>query len=301
MAAYFAGRKLVKTFTQMSASGRERLDWRVFEEWRDVNEGITARCGNPGSCTVEHTSGLSEKALSTLKDVAGGSFGVKDVWALKLEVEHVIGHEVNWETTRKSSKTFSIQAPKCGRSALTIYQLFRVFEITEFRKKFFTFSDEKWMKRPPRTVDEPTNTYDGVPDTIPYDPACGCPEPPTEPRFDGMVCLDFGRISMRVPYGVTQTGLEIQIDTRIVNVTTSDFPALLRGLDNGLELEVSAAFIPEPLLFVGAITEQFLRGTVRRITDFSDAVDEGITEVTDEPVIRVRLDDLVISEGVSAG
>lgn len=301
MAVYFAGRKLVKTFTQTSASGRERLDWRVFEEWRDVNEGITARCGNPGSCTVELTSGLSEKALSTLKDVAGGSFGVKDVWALKLEVEHVIGHEVNWETTRKSTKTFSIQAPKCGRSALTIYQLFRVFEITEFRKKFFTFSDEKWMKRPPRTFDEPTNNYDGVPDTVPYDPACGCPEPSTEPRFDGMVCMDFGGISMRVPYRVTQTGLEIQIDRQIVNVTTSDFPALLRGLDNGLELEVSAAFIPEPLLFAGAITEQVLTGTVRRFTDSSDDLGEAVTEAMGEPVIRLSLRDLVVSERVTAG
>ncbi len=73
MATYYAGRRLVKTFSTPSASKRVRLDWKVSEEWRDIDEGTAARCGIEGTCIVEVASGISEKAMSTLKEVAGGT------------------------------------------------------------------------------------------------------------------------------------------------------------------------------------------------------------------------------------
>jgi hypothetical protein len=301
MAMYFSGRRLVKSFTREGSGDRERLEWRVFEEWRDINEGTTARCGNPGTCVVKLTRGLSEKAMSTLKDTIGGSFGVKDVWAFKAEVEETIGRELNWHAATSSEKTFTIQSPRCGCAALTIYQLVRIFEVTIYRKKWFARADNKWAKICTRTFDEPTNNHDGLPDTLPYDPRCGCPEPSVEPKYDGFVCLDFGRISLRVPYTVTETGLEVQIDRQIINVAATDFPSLLRGLDGGLDIEVSSSFIPEPMLFLGEISVLALNGTIRRFTESQEDAGGSMLEVTvAEPKVGLSAGVIAASDVVSA-
>ena len=147
MATYFSGRRLLKAFSTHSPSHRSRIDWRIFEEWRDIDEGTASRCGVEGTCTVEVASGISEKSMSTLKEVAGGTLGLKDVWSLKYELEENIGREVNWQISKRSAKTFRIQPPKCGTSALlTVYQLFRIYELTCSRKKWFSFSEEKWIR-----------------------------------------------------------------------------------------------------------------------------------------------------------
>src|SRR3974377_1978476 len=104
MAEHFAGRKRVGKFSHTVEDGRGRFDWDVFEEWVDIDQGTTARCGMPGSCTVERSSGISEKTSETLKSVLGGSFGVKDVWSVKAELEGAIGREINWNEADTSTK-----------------------------------------------------------------------------------------------------------------------------------------------------------------------------------------------------
>lgn len=255
MAVYFSGRKLLKSFSTLSPDKRSRIDWQVYEEWRDIDEGTVSRCGVEGTCTVEIASGITEKSMSTLKEVAGGTLGLKDVWSLKYDVELSIGREVNWQVSQRSTKTFRIQPPKCGRSALTVYQLFRVYELTCLRKKWFTFSDEMWIKLTERTIVERTNNHDGIPDTVESDPLCNCPQSPSEPTFDGLMQLSFGAIGMRVPYRLTQAGLELQIDRNILKIVAGDLPALMRGLEVGFDIEVEASLIPEPLRFLGRVDE----------------------------------------------
>ncbi len=255
MAIYFPGRRLLKAFSTIAPNKRSRIDWRISEEWRDIDEGTASRCGVEGTCTVEVASGISEKAMSTLKEVAGGTLGLKDVWSLKYDVEHTIGREVNWQVSQRSTKTFKVQPPKCGRSALTVYQLFRIYELTCARKKWFSFDDEKWVKLNTRTIEERTNNHDAIPDTVESDPICNCPDSPPEPVFDGLMQLSFGAIGLRVPYRLTQTGLELQIDRQIVSIDASDLTALMRRLESGLEVEVAADLIPEPLRFLGNVPD----------------------------------------------
>lgn len=271
MATYFSGRRLLKAFSTHSPNHRSRIDWRIFEEWRDIDEGTASRCGVEGTCTVEVASGISEKSMSTLKEVAGGTLGLKDVWSLKYDLEVSIGREVNWQVSKRSTKTFRIEPPKCGRSALTVYQLFRIYEITCSRKKWFSFSDEKWIKLSTRLIEERTNNHDAIPDTVEFDPICNCPEKPSEPTFDGLMQLNFGTIGMRVPYRLTQAGLELQIDRQVISIGSTDLPALMRSLEGGLDVEVEANLVPEPLRFLGNVEDGAkLQGRMMRYTDETD-------------------------------
>lgn len=271
MATYFSGRKLLKDFSTLSPNQRSRIDWRISEEWRDIDEGTASRCGVEGTCTVEVASGISEKTMSTLKEVAGGTLGLKDVLSLKHDIELSIGRVVNWQVSRRSTKTFRIQPPKCGRSALTVYQLYRIYELTCARKKWFTFDDEKWVKLSTRTFDERTNNHDAIPDTVESDPICNCPDSPPLPTFDGMMQLNFGAIGMRAPYRLTLAGLELQIDRQVVNIGAADLPALMRRLESGLEIEVDANLVPEPLRFLGNIAEGTkLQGRMAKYVDETD-------------------------------
>lgn len=284
MAIYFPGRRLLDEFSLLSADQRSRIDWRVFEEWRDIDEGTASRCGVEGSCTIEVARGITEKAMSTLKEVAGGTLGLKDVWSLKVDVERSIGREVNWQVSRTSAKTFRIQPPKCGRSALTIHQLFRVHELTCARRKWFSFSDEKWIRLGTRTIEERTNNHDAIPDTVEFDPVCGCPGTPQEPSFDGLMQLTFGSIGMRVPYRWTQEGLELHIDRQVVGIRAADLPTLVRRLDDELDVEVDAGLVPEPLRFLGDVKEGAkLQGRMMKHVDEAEAFSSEIVSAIDAP------------------
>jgi hypothetical protein len=283
MATYYAGRRLVKTFSTLSANKRVRIDWKVFEEWRDIDEGTAARCGVEGTCTFEVASGISEKAMSTLKEVAGGQLGLKDVFSLKYEVATSIGREVNWEVSSTSTRTFRIQPPICGRCALTVYQLFRVYEFTHFEKKWFSFNAEKWARLAERTFEERVNKYDGLPDTVETDPICNCPDSPRAPEFDGLMHLDFGAIGLRVPYRLTQTGLEVQIDRSVVKFDSGDLPRMMRSLDDGLDIEVAAELIPEPLRFLAKVEAEKMTGRMLKFAE--ESVEVGVLSYVEMDVL----------------
>ena len=286
MALYFSGRKLLKTFSTYAPDERNRIDWRVYEEWRDIDEGTTSRCGIEGTCTVEVAKGISEKSMSIRKEVAGVTLGLKDVWALKYDVEQSIGREINWEVTEKSTKSFRIQPPKCGRSALTVYQLFRVYEFTFLRKKWLTFSEDKWVRLPTRRIEERTNNHDAMPDTIESDPACKCPQPQPEPTFDGFMHLSFGTIGMRVPYRETQAGFELQIDRHVIHFGSDDLPTLMRSLEDGIDIAVDAALVPEPLRFLGQVEEA--TQLLGRMVKWVDEVEAAVPEFAD-PVVSIAI------------
>jgi hypothetical protein len=264
MATYFSGRKLLKDFSTLSSNRRTRIDWRISEEWRDIDEGTASNCGVEGTCTVEAANGISEKTLSTLKQVAGATLGLKDVLSLKYDVELSLGREVNWQVSKKSVKTFRIQPPKCGRCALTVYQLFRIYELTCSRKKWLSFDEEKWVKLSTRTVEERTNNHDAILDTVESDPACRCANPPPEPKFDGLMQLSFGTIGLRVPYRLTEAGLELRIDRQAVRIGGTDLPA------DGCEVEIDASLVPEPLRFLGKVEEA---ATLRGRMEHADETD----------------------------
>lgn len=274
MAVYFNGRRQVSTFSQfVDEDGRERLDWEVSEEWIDIDQSTTARCGMPGSCTVEKSVGVSEKTSQMLKDVIGGTFGVKDVWSLKAEVESAIGHEVNWDTAVKSTKTFQFQAPKCGRYSLTVYRLQRTYQVSYLRKKWFSWNEDAWAKKWTRVFVEDTNSHDVMPDVEEHDPQCRCPPPPSTPRFDGYLAFDFGRVGLRAPYRLTEKGFDAQLGTKIVAVTVSS-TLLANGLDHGLTATLSKDLLPDLLVFLGDLDVDIVEARMSRVLE-TGAIDTG--------------------------
>lgn len=280
MAQYFEGRKPIATHRQSVEGGRGRLDWEVFEEWIDIDEGTTARCGMPGSCSVEKSVGISEKASQTLKSVLGGSFGVKDIWSVKAELEGVIGREINWSVADKTTKTFQFEAPQCGRYSLTVYRLQRLYEIGYFRKRLFSWGGERWDCKARHAFVEKTNTHDLMPDIDEFDPACRCREPAAPDPIDGYLSFDFGTISFRAPYRVTAQGFDAQIGNKIVAVTLAESMPVGGVLERGLVANVAAELIPEPLLYLGGIEAGGqAEALVRRLADTSVAVEGAIAPV----------------------
>lgn len=268
MAVYFEGRKRIGEFSQSVEDGRGRFDWEVFEEWIDIDQGTTARCGMPGTCVVERSVGVSEKTTKTLKSVIGGTFGVKDVWSVKAELEGAIGREINWNEAVKSTKTVEFEAPKCGRYALTIFRLRRWYYLTYFRKRLFSFGGEKWDPKWTRSFPEDTNTHELMPDIEEIDPHCKCQPAKDSPPIDGRLSFDFGSVSFRAPYRLTPQGFDAQIGNKIVAVSVAEPDLLAQGLAHGLTAVMSAELVPEPLLFLADLENvQELEARVHRLPD----------------------------------
>ena len=277
MAVYFQGRKLIAVFNQVVEDGRGRLDWDVFEEWIDIDQSTTARCGMPGSCTVEKSVGVSEKTSQTLKGVIGAAFGVKDVWTVKAEVEKAIGREVNWDTAVKSTKTFQFQAPKCGRYSLTVFRLQRLYQVSYLRKKWFSWGADRWEWKWTRTFTEDTHTHDAIPDVEEEDPVCRCPRRDEPQRFDGNLAFDFGSISFRAPYRLTGQGFDVQIGNKVIAVSMAEPALVARSLEHGLAgVLLSTALIPEPLRFLGDVEAKELEARVRRVPDAEFVGEDGL-------------------------
>jgi hypothetical protein len=264
MAQYFHGRREIGKFIQEVEDGRGRIHCVILEEWNDSDNSTTAWCGIDGTCTVEKTVGLSEKENSTLKGVIEATIGIKDVVGIKSQIEESIGREVNWTESKTTSRTFAIKAPKCGRCTLTVYNLIRIYNLTYYRKSKNPFRRDKWVWVWNRTLRERTDNHDLVPDFVPYHERCKCTDPKESPPSDGRLGFDFGGISFRVPYLLTDKGFDVQIMEKTVSLTFTDRQAMLRGLDHGFDVTLPVVYIPEPLLFLGDVTGDALEGTIKK-------------------------------------
>jgi len=265
MAKYFCGRRQVGQFEKLVENGRGRIDCEIFEEWVDIDLSTTAYCGAGGSCVVERSVGLSEKVVHTLKSVIEASIGIKDLLSLKSQVEETIGREVNWSVTDKATKTFTYNAPKCGRYTLVIYELTRIYVLTYYRKKLITFGKDVWTKKWSRTLPERTNNHDGFPDYEEYHEACNCPGKKESPPPDGYISFDMGRISFRAPYRLTDSGFAFHVGEKKFEFTSDNHSA--RDLDYGFSATIPASMVPEPLLFLGEVTAQKIEGRIQKYVE----------------------------------
>ncbi|MEW9898254.1 hypothetical protein ABWL39_06435 [Chitinivorax sp. PXF-14] len=266
MARYFEGRRQVATFSHLLTDERAKVDCRIFEEWVDIDNSTTVHCGAEGQCTVEREIGLSEKATYTLKGAIESTIGIKDVLSIKSQVEESIGHEVNWSSAVRTSKTFPYRAPKCGRYTLTIYQLVRIYELTYSRKRWIAWQGEAWSQRWLRTFREGTNNHDALPDVEQFDDGCKCASPPEHaPSADGVLVVDFGHISVRAPYRLTDDGFEVQLVDKVIAYSFTEYASIMRGLDNGLDTVLPTDLIPAPLRFLGGVHEAELEARIQRI------------------------------------
>ena len=264
MTAYFAGRRRVGRFFQTLDSGRSRVDVDIYERWEDIDASTTARCGAAGSCQIAKSEGLSEKSAYNLKGVIESTLGTAGVLSLKVQVEETIGREVNWNRGVTVTKTFPYTAPKCGRFTLTIYELTREYEIAYSRLKRRLFHPDVWETRWTKTLHEATNRHDGYPDIEEFDEACGCPGASPQ-SDDGRLSFDFGSLTFRFPYRLTESGFEVQIFKQVVAFAfATGYANGIRSLDAGVTIDVPLDVIPEPLLFLGELHGERANATVTR-------------------------------------
>jgi hypothetical protein len=272
MAVYFSGRKKIGQLSVVLDSDRARIDCTIFEKWIDIDTSTTVRCGAPGTCVVAKTEGIAEKTTQTVERSIGTSLGLDDILKLKASIKDVFGYEVNWNHSITTTKTFNFEAPACGRYSLVVYQLVREYELIYFRQRRWTFRQDAWDKKWSRTIPEHTNTHDALPDVEEFDETCKsrpeCKAREAMPNiYDGLLCFDMGKASFRVPYRLTSDGFEVQILKRIISFTFADYPAGVRGLEQGLTISVPVQVIPEPLVFLSDIKGEYAEAQVFRYID----------------------------------
>jgi len=266
MSVYFSGIRLVDEFSEVLASGNEKIDVRVFEKWVDTDISSVAHCGDPGSCEVSRAEGFSNKAIINMKGVLESELGVKGLASLKSRIESQIGHELQWTKTETITKRFEHSSPKCGKKLITIYELWRDFEITYYRRRKLTLKRDVWEEKWRRVLPYQTNKHDALPNIEPYEELCGCSEK-KEQAFDARACFDFGSVSFRVPYRVVNNNIEIQVFDHIVVLEFDNIESPVRGLMNGMDMEVPTNLIPEVIKFLGEINESKTRARVIKFVD----------------------------------
>ena len=266
MAVYFSGRKLIGKSSQLSDSGRARVDIRAYERWDDIDISSIGRCGEPATCVVEKSEGLSEKSLQTLKGVIESTLGVEGIAAIKSQIEEVLGKEIEWSRSITVTKDFKYPSPKCGRAVITIYELRREYEVTYLELRRHLFRSNVWDKKWTRTLLQETNKHDALPDIEEYDELCGCPDA-KHSEYDGRLCFDLGNLSFRVPYRLKEGGFDAQIFDKVVSFTFSESTSSFHALEEGVSIEIPTEIIPEVLKFLSDIEEETMEARVFRYID----------------------------------
>jgi len=268
MARYFEGRKHIRSFTQRTRNSRLKFQWDIYEEWRDINEGTTARCDQAGEIVLSSTKGIDQKAINTLKTLASASIGNENIFGLKAEIEKTQSIELGWHAESTVENRFSIKSPKCGIAELTIYQLFHIYTVTTLRRHWFPINNTQWRVMGSKTFIEGKHFHDGLHDYVKYDPSCKCPQTDTDRDWDGIIGVDMGPASLRAPFMVNDDKLHIQIFPHDIQIEILDLVAFDQNIEKGMEIRFPAAVLPEPLLFLHSIPNNVVvRGVMYRISE----------------------------------
>jgi diguanylate cyclase (GGDEF)-like protein len=203
-----------------------------------------------------------------------GSLGLKGIVEFRSEIKKSTGRELRLEEVCEAEEKFNIQAPKCGRLTLQLYQLERLHHFDCQDDRFL--HKGKWS----RTVAELTNRIHDASTRIHNDPACGCNTIP-EAGGDGLFYLSLGQISMLVAYSATSNGLLFP-DLNVV------FPGSKEEVLTA-SIELLREQIPNHLLFLANETKTSFKGRF--------SVYEGLGSIQDpqSPSILDNLEDILAS------
>ena len=237
MATYFTGRRELELITVPLDGGKTTMTCRVFEYWEDTDNTTTARCGDPGIIEVRKVVGISERDEAILRTQIESMIGVKGFAELKSGIEASIRKEVNFSIEECTKKISNFSSPECGRKTMFVYQLVREYEFS-YAKRYLG-----WTKTWERKVRERTNVHDFLPDIDDIDERCNCDNPDPPAKYDGMLVLDMGHVSVRAPFRRTPTGIEVRVDTSLLKISASDSTEFL--------VDIPVAALPEVVRFLG--------------------------------------------------
>jgi len=249
MAEYFSGRRKVREPFFIDRDFKNiKIECTVFEYWVDRGSQ-TVYCGETEEFEVAKTVGISKTNSEEIKAKIESSIGVKGLAELKSSIEGTMGSSVTWNVSTTQTRKFDITAPKCGRKTITAYALYREYELVAYKEGNWFFNPGYWDKLWDEPVREETGSYASVPDTVEWDPQCSknggeCLNEPDSPKFDGRLSLDFGPLSMRVPYKLVPKQLRIRIENHGISYPVyDDHKTVTALLKDGLKLTVMPAAI----------------------------------------------------------
>jgi hypothetical protein len=276
MAEYFSGRRKVREPFFINKEFKNiKIQCTVFEYW--VERGSeTVYCGETEEFEVAKTVGISKTNSEEIKTKVESSIGVKGVAEVKSSIEGTIGTSIAWNVSTMQTRKFNITAPKCGRKTITAYARYREFELVAFKRGNWLFRPDFWDKLWEQPVREETGNYASIPDTVEYDPECSrggeCSNVPVSPEFDGRLSLDFGPLSIQVPYKLTPKELRVRIENHGITYPVYDGHKVTTALlKDGLQLEVMPpAISPIHQFFLGEGWKGALRATSRIVKDDLD-------------------------------
>ena len=202
---FFEGERTVDSFVLKLYGGKAQLRCAVIERWVE-RIGRSINCGRSRKFLLKKILGVSSVERQELEAKITSSLGLKGISELKSEVRSKIGHELRLEETQEEQEEFSFEAPKCGRRALQVYQLQRLYE--------FSYEDNRyWLKRWlsstknfTKTIAEWLNRFYDSSMTLNHDPECKCTEKQPDEN-DGLINLIFGNIRILTGYKKSENGI----------------------------------------------------------------------------------------------
>ncbi|HWT03147.1 MAG TPA: hypothetical protein VN256_23045 [Pyrinomonadaceae bacterium] len=241
---FFPGERLVENFALRLSNGDVDLRCTVVEKWVE-KLARSVSCGRSRKFILKKTLGISLTERKELEAAISSSLG-KGIAELKSEIRSKSGLEISFEETHEEQEEFSIQAPKCGRTTLQVYQLLRLYNFSyrdnrSFLKRWFSSlrkfprEMEEWLNR----IYDMSMTDDTDPDCLIMYPEC---QGASEGR-EGLVNLDFENFGLLASYRRGDDGI-VLINLN-VSVPAKNIEELMYS-----EVTFERRMIPPHLLFL---------------------------------------------------
>lgn len=255
---FFTGERFVRDFVIKLHGGDVVLKCKIFEKWVE-KLARSLNCGRSRELTFKKTVGVTITHREELEAAISSSLG-KGVAELKSEIRSKSGIEISFEVTEEQEETFTVTAPKCGRTTFQAYQLLRLYKFTyrDNRSAFRRFFSP--LKKAPKGFEEWLNQVYDASDTDEVDPDClamhpECGRTPVTPP-DGFVNLVFDKFGLLTSYRVGEEGILL---TKVnATVPTKNIEDLLSS-----NVTFDRNLIPPYLLFLSGVGQGRLTAQVQ--------------------------------------
>jgi hypothetical protein len=213
--------------------GRATLSCTIEDRWDEILLRPLA-CGQKFKREITRKVGVTREDREQLEASVKSSLGLEGLARLESHITATTGQTITFEEVTEVKDTMEVEAPKCGRYTLLVYQGSQLlhFEYNDpgwFHTTRWTLTVQKWLER---FADESTRVVN--------DPKCGC-----DPTPDAG-----GHVQLAV----------IAVDRRFGMLTTSTLgPQGLNLLDLGATVppkgtaSIPLASIPRHLRFLARL------------------------------------------------
>ncbi len=245
MPEFFEGRRPIATVSLLRENGKVRLDIDVSREWVEIL-CRTVKCGTSFEITMTKRRGVVERDFEDLKSVMKGTIGV-GIAELESSICARTGREISLELMTEVSETFKVQAPKCGRRTVNLFQLQERIDLRYEDNR--VFHRNRWSKTVRRWIEA---VEDRSPPIV-FDSSCNCGVDEEPAALSGL--LRFTDEHLGFLAGYREEGAELvfpDLDARCL----ATLDEILAG-----EVEFAPTILPDYFAFLTGPHEDILVGT----------------------------------------